>query len=557
MISKKVWFFLLIFGLLFGLGLEKALAAPSAPQNFRASGLSSCAASLTWNQPDNADYFQLSLDNRTWTTLEGLSGSGEKSFNHAGLDPGSSFRYYLRSCANIGGCSNPAGPANATLSALTAAPAMPTALQTLRWEVNGERVVLSWTPSQAQQQRNASLTGFQVWRSDDNGDFNSQPIFSLQSFNNANGHWSDAVGAAASHRYKIKTYQTDQYCDTGDADQIRYSDIYSTVLTIPKKPAYLRESETRNNRGEARFEWENVDNETRFFLYVAQDANFISSSTYSLNANQNVSDWIEFSPNQTFYLRARACHNADNNSGCSDFANATYQSGLAGPTDLKIYVQSADFNANLGKVKLGWRDEAGAEHQTKIYRNGEPIATLNGQRVGNLIIPPGTEYEENDDLGQVYDYEVRFYYPREQRESAAGEQVARVNLNFVHSLVGWSWSDNFGWLKMDSETAPADGIPYGVYVDSDGLLWGYTWSDNAGWLSFNKVDLVGCPAELCEARVNLQTGQLNGWVRFVGADPTKGAWQGWLSLSELNRQQGFNDKVKNFFANLIGLLFRK
>jgi hypothetical protein len=80
---------------------------------------------------------------------------------------------------------------------------------------------------------------------------------------------------------------------------------------------------------------------------------------------------------------------------------------------------------------------------------------------------------------------------------------------------------------------------YGVFMsNTTGALSGYAWagdSPNYGWLSFNPSDLTGCPSSgSCTAQVNLTTGQVTGWAKFIGANGNLGAWDGWVSLSGSN-----------------------
>lgn len=77
------------------------------------------------------------------------------------------------------------------------------------------------------------------------------------------------------------------------------------------------------------------------------------------------------------------------------------------------------------------------------------------------------------------------------------------------SLSGYAWSETVGWVSFK-------GSNYGVIVDSStGALSGYAWSEHVGWLSFSPSDLTGCPTAPCTASVNLTTGALSGWAKWL------------------------------------------
>lgn len=121
-------------------------------------------------------------------------------------------------------------------------------------------------------------------------------------------------------------------------------------------------------------------------------------------------------------------------------------------------------------------------------------------------------------------------------------------------LDGWGWSNvgrlggasmGVGWISLSSETKDAGaGVPYGVsFDDVTGRIGGYAWSGTEceagdprvargepcgyGWLSFNSVDTDRCPLGRCWAKINLATGEVSGWAKFIHAS---GGWDGWVNL---------------------------
>lgn len=104
-----------------------------------------------------------------------------------------------------------------------------------------------------------------------------------------------------------------------------------------------------------------------------------------------------------------------------------------------------------------------------------------------------------------------------------------------HNVSGFAWSENIGWISMNSNND--GGSDYGVAVAYDGAMSGYAWSENIGWITFNSADLSGCPSGTCSAQLDRPTGQVSGWARAlsaVAAGVNSGGWDGWISLSGLD-----------------------
>ncbi len=107
-----------------------------------------------------------------------------------------------------------------------------------------------------------------------------------------------------------------------------------------------------------------------------------------------------------------------------------------------------------------------------------------------------------------------------------------------NNLVGWAWSSNIGWIKLD---------PIEIN-QTNGDLTGYAWSPNIGWVKFG--GLAGFPGSGGNANINPDTGEVTGWARACagtvgGETDTYGAdcrsmtsrtdgWDGWIELSGTN-----------------------
>lgn len=125
---------------------------------------------------------------------------------------------------------------------------------------------------------------------------------------------------------------------------------------------------------------------------------------------------------------------------------------------------------------------------------------------------------------------------------------------------GWLWSDNIGWISLDSVSATSS-IDYGVNRDATtGELIGYAWSDNIGWIkfdpSFTGPDGLGRPATI--AKSGDQQYTVSGWARAcagtvsgdcMSASRTDG-WDGWISFS------GTWENPSNGSSGLFGTIVR-
>lgn len=117
----------------------------------------------------------------------------------------------------------------------------------------------------------------------------------------------------------------------------------------------------------------------------------------------------------------------------------------------------------------------------------------------------------------------------------------RASAGVGDNLSGWAWSDNVGWISLNSVNQ-GDARDYGVTAGGTGALSGYAWSPNVGWISFNAGELATCPATAgnptCAPNIDHGTGALSGWARAcagtvsgdcAGASRDDG-WDGWISL---------------------------
>lgn len=122
----------------------------------------------------------------------------------------------------------------------------------------------------------------------------------------------------------------------------------------------------------------------------------------------------------------------------------------------------------------------------------------------------------------------------------------------TQNISGWTWSENVGWISFNdtNEPTPYAGAPYGVNVDTTnkvaggtGLFTGKAWSENVGWINFDAVDVAGCPAAPCQARVDWSTGNVTGWAHASNGSVASG-WDGWIKMSDDTVAVWFGKGVK-------------
>lgn len=135
-------------------------------------------------------------------------------------------------------------------------------------------------------------------------------------------------------------------------------------------------------------------------------------------------------------------------------------------------------------------------------------------------------------------------------------QVSAAKSPSDHTLYGYVWSDNIGWISLNcSDRSICSTSNYEVYIDyQTGQLSGYGWSSNVGWISFDAETESGCPerAYIANCRpvaVLSSTGtygstpfpHILGWARVVNNDHN---WDGWISLSCHN-----HDAIDNTYCD--------
>lgn len=129
------------------------------------------------------------------------------------------------------------------------------------------------------------------------------------------------------------------------------------------------------------------------------------------------------------------------------------------------------------------------------------------------------------------------------------------------NVFGNIWSDNIGWISLNSCENPLDvntcgQYDYGVNIDDKSTMEvsGTAWSDNVGWISFNPSEWgsgsTNCPPGTggsCSTFKN-KWGS-GGWARAVNGIGGNGGYDGWISLDGSGYGATF-DITKNVSASM-------
>ena len=574
-------------------GVFSVAKAVSVPTLDNVVATSSCAIQLDWTQTDPADFFQfgINFDNGGfggWNRISGIScPSGSEPCNltyiREELDPDHTHEYKLRAFKSGEGHSGESNSLSDTLPVINSSPSLPVAFQVIEWSGANPSPLLTWTPSSE-----PLFSGFRVWRSEYSGGawtafdtLGPGGTFTLDEFNSASEEWNDTIDPDIAYKYRIQTYQTDEYCKTvdditTDADPwVNFSTAFSDELVIPRRPTSLTATDVSGGGTQFTFSWDDADNETGYELQISINGGAYSSHTYGQDVT--LSGPFVFDGGQAIDYQVRALWvSGDDNSHSAFFQGAQFVTGEVSPTDLGARIMYTSSGVYGADVYLEWNDNAGYSRTARIYRRvagdswpGTPVAEL----TGNCAADPSPPHTYNDlgiPLGEEYEYEVRFGILDACGGTLTGESapsnISSINLTLQYILKGVGWASagdgSVGWVKFNSASengSVPSSVDYSVQVDRDGLFSGAAWASiegghGYGWFSFDKADLTGCPSGSCEARLDSGTGEVNGWARFLNPQSFllgESDWDGWVHLRG-TAQNGnaygvsFDEVVKTF-----------
>lgn len=579
---KTLFFFLAI---VFSFGLFTNQAAALRIESFQANPISACAIRLSWTTDVEPAGVSFNQGGAQWYQLDNNSNSFvySDSDNRFSLTPGEQKNFRIR--VTDGASSITSNAVSVRSYSLPAAPALPDNFSN-NWVLNGNgyRLDISWQANAEQRQDDRRPPGQPRADDDDFGDFTGFEIkrddlspyslLTLNKFDEFNGVYGLIdTPPTTNHSFRVRTHQTDNYC-SGENGTINYSND-SRSISIPKQPIGFGEIERDVNANPIaiKFGWNQLAGAdlaavSSFYLeqFIKNGDNWDSVSAQTLDDNSaSESDFINFTvPEASYKMELKACKTASGITGCSAPSIFLVSSILPGPENFGWGLQSLTKN-NEANIFLSWKDEniLGNRLRTEIWRR-----VFNGNWPNNPVRSFENEFPQSfvDYVGvdDVYQYRIDFIYQNGDREITTSSPILTVNLNNLTPLVGWAWSSNLGWIKLNNGNVDNLNDRYGVYVNDNNRLMGYAWSSNAGWVSFNVTNSNNCPGGYCNG-VQRNNNQIVGWAKFLAADPTQGLWTGWLNFGNLVGGNGLDQPageeeerpvqgglgLGNFFSSII------
>lgn len=541
----------------FTLGLfYVAHAEPAEPTAFTATPISACAVELSWNQPEpGADFFRYQWRDEAGNVLEtripqsgslaGTPATGAFVATSTELISRRSYWYKVKSCDVNNVCSFWTEENEKITLALPAAPGAPNLTSitgTYNAGSNVQDVEIRWaTTTEAAQ--GEKYAGFSIFMSANGGAFSHVGDFGL--FVDPNDPeskvpliWRElGLNPNSYYTFRVYEYDSDLGCrvipvNTGGPtanpnNQAVFSGA-SNELTISVRPTDLAASWNVDTEA-VDLNW--IDNssapanETFFELQKATNSSF----TQNVSVIQVGADTESFTDSNvqtefTYWYRIRGCTAPD---VCSAYSNSVeITTGVTSP-ELDIGIYYASSTSETAEVHAAWKAVLGIEYKLQRSSDSEFSNPASIQEIDP--VGASTAYDSVA-TGKTYYYRVKA--TRSGQNSFSAVREINLDLNYILKGVGWSAAPGpvgVGWIKFRNDT----GNKYSVQIDRDGLMSGAAWAGSSfGWLSFNKADLEGCPSGVCEARVDLSTGALSGWARFLApaVRPNLGRWDGWVKL---------------------------
>ncbi len=94
-----------------------------------------------------------------------------------------------------------------------------------------------------------------------------------------------------------------------------------------------------------------------------------------------------------------------------------------------------------------------------------------------------------------------------------------------YELGGWLWSDNYGWISLNSKNT-AGLLAYKAIINSSNQISGYGWSSNVGWVCFGATCGGVVPTgDSPTASLDNNSAKITGWAKVVALGD-----DGWIHL---------------------------
>ncbi len=538
-----------------GFFIVKAAVNPfGQPTNFNAVTASACQINLSWDAQQAASFeIQRSKDSTFFSGVTSIVVPGDVAlWNDAPLPTSTTFYYQMRAKNTAGQFSAWSDPSSATTSLLTM-PEAPNVTSAVGTSGNKQADVSFSSPVPI-----STYGGYfierAVWGTSNFTVLNSgNPLPSnfLSPFSDNNG--GAFLDPATAYRYRIRSFESGEGCGN-----VRAYSPYAEIV-VPSLPSglvanysYVPGNPTLSHS--IALSWNAAKGQNFYEVWKGIDSDITMTKLNQTNST-SFSD-TNLPENHKYYYKVRACTNSG---GCSDFSNTDFQTVASAPQNLTASI-AAVHSGTPGTVDiaLSW-DNTFPERNYYLERATSTTGTFVpvGNAIGGPVKSVSTVSYSDAALGAGGTYVYRVYAKFGNKNTDYSNLVS-VDTN-VTPLIGWAWAaadgsggvpHGIGWIKFDSATAPVDSVAYGVYRNANNSLSGYAWSGiqcsagekrsagstcGYGWLSFNETS--GCPGGSCKAVFDPTTNKLSGWAKFIAADPAKGLWDGWVSLSSLNKSE--------------------
>jgi len=504
-----------------------AQGTPAIPTIDSLVARSACQVDMKFSETGSASYFSASV-----RTSEGTPNGGQDipglstppsplnySFKYPDYQFAKNRTYYfaLQAHSDIGGTSAWSAQKNVKTLDVVAPPA-PAVVGHGAWEQE-TRTKISWSIPSGM---TPDYSGYRVYSSENGKKYIADAITSSPEY-------YAIVDPTKPFYFKIKAYEAGLGCpldtiSTSTDGGASFSE-FSGELLIPPVPVITKEEVTPSGSDwKIKLLWNKSAGATDYDVDFANDSEFsdiitaLSVSDTSFNLNKT------FASNKTVFYRVRAKAGP----GISNYKKGSIVTGVPAPASLSVSGISFNQCSNETGAKIGtftWTDNA-SNNQRKIKfeqsEDGKPFAEIASYNVPNIEPDGGYSKAISFPIGHTYD--VRIYVDANGKKSNYSN-VVTVNLvpyTPLYKLTGEAWTQTGGWLKLD----PGSGF-CGVSVDKDGkTLRGEAWNPLFGWLSFDEKTTGRA------ATIDVSTGEISGWARFMFKNSVGNGWDGWVNLRD-------------------------
>ncbi|MCL4404029.1 hypothetical protein M1432_01680 [Patescibacteria group bacterium] len=538
--------------------------AVSSPTNLQATAQSACQIQTQWTKVSGASSYILeSSPNPTFvpaTSYNAGSGNPRSStayYNVNGLAPKTQLYFQVEAVDSSGNTSS-WSPAIGQPSVSAATPDMNDPTQPYFTGATGQygnkQIQMKFATSSP---INAQYGGWNVqYRTSSDGvSFGNWTNVSGQTPPATYTSYTDNGGGNYLNTNLVYQYQVQDYDGGIGCSQYWYS-FYSNPITVPTVPANLSVSysfdvnKPAGQQNTMTLSWNASKAADGYEVWRSTSQNsgyaWIASTTATTYPDSNITT------SQTYYYEVRAFNknNANGAVAYSDYSPAASKATYGAPQNLKAFLAKIyqSGSQTLATINLTWSNTYPGSDYYMAMASGINATTGFKQigvtpHAGSGVATMSTTTTVTAGSGYTFCVQAAF-----GSQLGPCSPSASIDTNVV-PLSGFAWNGytgntggggpvGIGWIDF----APTGTSP-GVYMNkTTGALSGYAWASNGGWLSFNSSDIgSGCPTGgNCAPTINQSTGAASGWARFTAANPSQGAWTGWVSLNK-NSQDNYSN----------------